>query len=281
MTVSWDPILEAESYNVYAVDACGDVVGVFVLEESNLTSTSWTDGSAASYAQRYYKVASVRGVETALSTYAVGKYDVSLATGWNLVSQPLDPTYADIKPFDTSVLKSLHSASDSDFGAFTGSYDFVVGPVDDESVTLASFNPYAPSWLNQNLVKLTEKVTFQILMNKQDTLTVVGRVPTVTNINLGSGDWYWVGYPSCKTRLIKPFLTSALGSLHDGVASNFGSGFDGTYDFVVGSMLDNTYLGTFDPFKEPLLPQNLFEMRPGRGYILGMNMGDSLTVSYT
>ena len=282
VNITWAAIPSASSYNIYAVNTCSGLSGSFTQIASGLTSTMWIDNSADIYSERYYRVSSVRAPSESLSNYSVGKYDVYLVPGWNLVSTPLEPQYTGIKPFSVSVFTSLHSLGVTDFGpSYNGSYDFVVGPVNDGSVTLGSFNPYIPSFLGQNLLRVSEKISFQILMNQADVLTVVGIVPNSTSMVLSSADWFWIGYPSCSSRTIKPFFTSIFGTLHDGVAIDFGAGFDGNYDFAIGPMSPGVSLGTFDPFKNPILPQNLQSVAPGRGYVLKTLRSDTLVVPYS
>ena len=279
--ISWNNNSIADHYNVYLSNVCSAGNVSYSLAAENVTGLLWVDVDAANHQQRYYKVEAVMDAFSNLSTYAVGKLDLQLAPGWSFVSIPLTPTYSGIKPYANSVLSSLHNPSDTDFGSsFNGSYDFIVGPINDESQALASFNPNIPSFLDQNLINITEKVSFQIFMERSDTLTVVGRVPDETQITLSTPGWYWVGYPSCTSRLIKPFTSSALSSMHSGSASDFGPGFDGTYEFVLGPFNGHDSLGTFDPFKPPALPQNLEGMGLGRGYVLYANTGSSFTLDY-
>ena len=279
VTLSWPTITSAESYKIYSVSSCSGLSGSFTVLASGLTSNSWTDTTASAHPQRYYKVAAVRGVSENASSRIIGKYEIALAAGWNLASVPLSPTHSSIKPFSSSFFSSLHNNSDLDFGpVFSGSYDFVVGPTSEASTVLGSFDPRVPSMIPQNLVDVSKKVSFHIHMSRPDTLTVVGMLPHTSNITFPSPGWYWIGYPSCVSRNIKPFNSSVLTSLHDGVATDFGFSFDGSYDFLIGPSNSFNFLGTFDPHKPSALPQNLEDMVPGRGYILHLTADDSFVV---
>ena len=279
--LSWQAIPGADTYTIYGVNTCTGLTGPYTILASGLSNTNWTDMHASSYQQRYYKVAAVTTGSTEISTYAVGKYDVVLQSGWNLASIPLRPTYTSVKPFANSIFASLHDPLDVDFGpGFSGSYDFVVGPNTPGSTAIGSFDPSIPSAIPQNLQAITEEVSFNILMNRDDNLTVVGRVPDSSTINLPAGGWFWIGYPSCQRRDIKPYSSSVLSSLHDGSATDFGPGFDGNYDFLIGPFNGLMFLGTFDPMKPSNLPQNLESMGPGRGYIMSVTNPDEFTVNY-
>ena len=282
INLSWQPVSGAQSYEVLAADSCTLLSSDnFTTIETGVTNTNWIDANAASFTERYYKVAAVAGAQRATSTIIVGKVDVNLQPGWNLVSSPLSPASSSIKPFSSSVLSPLHDSGVSDFGpSFSGSYDFVVGPITEGSTVLGSFDPLIPSPIPQNLVNITEKTAFNIEMNRDDVLTLVGVLPNETIINFAASGWYWIGYPSCQRRDIKPYSSSVLSSLHDGSASDFGPGFDGNYDFLIGPFNGLMFLGTFDPFKPSGLPQNLGEMSPGRGYIIKVTGADTLITDY-
>jgi hypothetical protein len=111
--------------------------------------------------------------------------EISLETGWNLVSFNLQPVSTVI----TDVLSSIN-----------GNYDLVYA-WDGQTQEWRLYDVSAPPFVN-TLTDLDRTLGFWIHMTTADTLEVVGSAPTTTDINLysaGSG-WNLVGYPSAVNR---------------------------------------------------------------------------------
>lgn len=173
---------------------------------------------------------------------------VSLRPDWNLLSLPLVPT-------DTSIKTVLSSIS--------GSYDLVYA-YDGCNVAdpWKKYDVNAPPYAN-DLTDLDEKMGIWIRGTDTSTLSVSGRVPTGTDIQLCEG-WNLMGYPSTKTKAI----TDALSSI------------DGKYTPVYAY----DALDTADPWKKydvsaPPYANDLTEMHSGLAYWIKVSEDCVLTVS--
>ena len=137
---------------------------------THISFAQWDDGAGAFYVDNVY--------EAGFATQ-----DIILEPGWNLVSFRLQPQ-------DTSIAAVLSSID--------GNFDLVYA-WDAYNQWLSCDNiPLSPDTLHN----LDEKMGFWIHMTAAGTLTVVGSVPTTTDIDLyatGAG-WNLVGHPSAVNR---------------------------------------------------------------------------------
>jgi len=281
VTLLWDAAENASHYTIYyGDDPCDFTFDAMQPQASDVTATMWTDSAAASAPRRLYTVGAVNGGSVALSSTVAGKWDIVLEEGYSFISIPLQPVNPLIKPFSNSIFTSLHEDSDGFGPTFSGSYEFVIGPVGDANPTLSTFRPELPEVIPQNLKQISEEISFYVKMIRGDTLTVVGFIPKKTEVPFIAGNYYWAGFPSCRNKAIKPFSGSVLYSLHDGAVRDFGPGFDGSYEFIVGPSETTKLLSTFRPELPPVIPQNLNNLTINYGYIFKINKDDTFVLNY-
>ena len=167
-------------------------------------------------------------------------YQISLATGPNLISLPLIPT----DPTLTTVLLSV-----------SGSYTKVFAYINNE---WKRYIVGAPSQFN-NLTTLDEKLGFWLYMSEPGTLNVTGSTPGISMISLGAGA-NLVGYPSTSSRPLADALDSISGKYTKVFAYINGE----WKRYIVGA---------------PSQFNNLTHMEPGRGYWIYTTEACTWTVS--
>jgi len=179
-------------------------------------------------------------------TLKTNTVDLSLVSGWNLVSLPL-----------TLVDDSSEAAFDSLSGNFGDVFAFDACDTEDH---WKLYNPDTP-FLN-DLTQVSVSQGYWIDMAASDTLTLSGTYPLETSITLCPG-WNLVGYPSMS---VQPVAT-ALASI------------DGKYTLV------RQYLASdlSDPWKSystsvPPDFNDLKNMMPGYGYWIFMTQEATLTI---
>jgi hypothetical protein len=122
----------------------------------------------------------------------IDTYAISLEPGMRLISLPLIQSDKNI----TTVLQTIE-----------GNYDNVqwYDPLDMVDNWL-SYTPNKPSGFN-DLLNVDHKIALWINMISGDTLTITGKVPSSTSIQLYEG-WNFVGYPSLTNRTVGDALSS-------------------------------------------------------------------------
>jgi hypothetical protein len=162
-------------------------------------TTNWTDPTSDGVDQRYYVVRAFNGALTDENTYAVGKYNLKLYTGWNLISLPLliwnqsmNDVFYTAEEGDTSVRwkgdtrlfqRSDHSATYGWFGQFNTIQV-------DRGYWYYSFKPgYVTTPYNN---------------------TIVGAVPTAARTEtIYAKSWSLLGWTSINTKSLNSVLTGA------------------------------------------------------------------------
>ena len=130
-------------------------------------------------------------------------HDIALATGWNLVSMPLEQT-------DTSIATVLSSIS--------GNYERVkYYDTTDSMNPWKSYSPISSPSVN-TLSDLDHTMAFWVYMKSPDVFSPTGEYPDSTNITIYPG-WNFVGYPSQDKATT---ITTAL----TGVSYDIVEGFD-------------------------------------------------------
>ena len=95
VTLNWIQIAGASSYNIYMFSNCSNASETSL---ENLTANyttsalSWSDLSSGEVRERCYRIASSTGTGAHGANITVGKYDLSLHNGWNIISPPLNLT---------------------------------------------------------------------------------------------------------------------------------------------------------------------------------------------
>ena len=175
------------------------------------------------------------GGSQVLTLTVSGLTQLSLSTGWNLVSIPIVPSSTTFN----DVLASI-----------VGEYDLVYSYIaSDPTDPWKKYNTAAPPFLN-DLTEINERMGFWIRTSGAKPLTVSGVAPLSPTIPLVTG-WNLVGYPSQVTRPITEALASIAGK------------YDLVYTYDASDMAD--------PWKKynvaaPPFLNDLVVMSPRRGY---------------
>jgi hypothetical protein len=178
--------------------------------------------------------------------------NISLNSGWNLVSFPLHPTNTDI----ANVLASV-----------SGKYDLVYAwDATGAHSSAGNWIRYAPGLPGNTLSTVDETQGLWIRMTSAATLSITGTAPTTTNISLltTANGWNLVGYPSLQTRTLPGAFTS------NGVMN---------YSLVYAYHANDTS----DPWKRyaPGTPGNdLLSITPNWGYWIKVSSASTWTVGY-
>jgi len=171
-------------------------------------------------------------------------HDIALKTGANLVSIPLTT-------FSTALGDVLSSIA----GKYTKVFAF-----DGGAKSWKSYDVSLPGWAN-TLQNIDRTMGFWIYMNSNETLTVVGQLPTTTSIPLYTGA-NLIGFPRSSAQPIADALSSIAGQYskvfeYDAASSSWKS-----YDVSL-----------------PGWANTLQQMRPGYGYWIYVNNNCTLTIS--
>jgi len=95
--IDWDDISYAESYRIYIFDNFSDEI-TNIANVSGLIDSNYTDANGGNKSQRFYSVATVKGITNKTSIRTVGKFEFEFlnntnsVTDWNLFSVPFNLT---------------------------------------------------------------------------------------------------------------------------------------------------------------------------------------------
>jgi uncharacterized repeat protein (TIGR01451 family) len=202
---------------------------------------------------RVYKRALSAAEILQLASVTPVTYNISLLSGWNLVSFPWHPT-------STTIANVLSSVS--------GKYDLVYAwDATGGHSSAGNWMRYAPGIPGNTLSTLDETQGFWIRMTSAATLSINGTAPTSTSISLltTASGWNLVGYPSIQTRAMPGAFTSY------GVTN---------YSLVYAYKASDTS----DPWKRyanPVVPGNdLTSIVPNYGYWIKVGAASTWTVGY-
>ena len=185
----------------------------------------------------------------AVLSYAVVTRTLTLASGWNLISIPLDP----VEPAPEDVLAGISGGYDQVF-AYDGCVPedpwlkYIPGgpPPFNTLTTMDAGHGY---WLNA-----TDPMT--------DTMSVSGSLPLTTSIDLCTG-WNLIGYASWNERPITDVLADISGK------------FDLVYAFDAADAADPWK--KYDPTAPPVT-NDLDNMKPWFGYWINITDPANLTI---
>ena len=98
--INWSNISEAQHYNIYYSSNLSQIrdldpnnLGPDVIAVSGITDTNWTDCNASRNKTRYYTVSAARNSLINVSKEAVGKCELDLVKGNNMISLCLNRSY--------------------------------------------------------------------------------------------------------------------------------------------------------------------------------------------
>jgi len=240
-------------YNIYTSDIPGDFD--FTQPEANTTELSWIDSTAKAVDKRFYVVRAVDAYgNEEKNENIVGKFDIELVPGLNLVSLPLIP-------FDAEINAVVHQ--DSGFYPIT-EITRLNSSGDYESIL---FEPTTESWVGSTaFTELHNGVGYFFRANKQYKFTITGRPALTTQtLTLQSGI-NLVGLTTLNSYTI-PELVQQNISYHP-VSEVF-------------KLNSNSYYisATYYPDEQVwwYYPEQ-FELQPGHGYVFKNTAG--VSVSY-
>ncbi len=93
--LNWTNVSKAEYFNIY-ISLNYSSGFPDVPNYTKITNLNFTDPDAGNDMQRYYKVSAVYGPVENLSSQVVGKFDMNIDTGFNLIGIPLNLTYNEL-----------------------------------------------------------------------------------------------------------------------------------------------------------------------------------------
>jgi hypothetical protein len=183
----------------------------------------------------------------------LAKHSISLVPGWNLVSFNVHPT-------STAIADVL--------APIAGSFDLVYAWDADASSDYWLKYDNVPS-SPDTLSILDEKMGFWIHMTAADTLDVTGTLPTTSSIaiNITSGGWNLVGYPSEDNGTLPAILS----------ANGVGTDFSLVYAYMASDTADPWKL--YDRLGLPYA-NDLAQLLPGWGYWIKASADHTWGVAY-
>jgi len=245
--IKWDASAGSSQYNIYMSD--NSDVASFDLQTISVTTTSteYIDNSASSIKQKYYIVrAEDAAGNKENNTNIVGKFDLELKQGYNLVSFP-------ILPFDVNINSVMHQ--NNSYHPISEIITF------NENLKEFETSIYSDTWTGQvnNLFPL--KGYFFKAEQRTD-FTIVGHPQIEYQLDLVDG-MNLVGLTLFENQRIEQIITQSPAN-HD-ITEISSRNIDGSYNIA-------TYYGLNRWFNE-------FEINPGKCYWLKANKNSTLVIS--
>jgi hypothetical protein len=242
ITLSWSG--NAASYDVFSTNDYS--TGFSKNPTAVVTSTTWTDSSASMYSRRFYRVAPHGST---VYSRVVGKFDLTLENGMNLVSLPLIPD-------DNSIKSVMHQ---------NASYYPVLGiselKADGLNYMVATFNPAAPPnyWNSGSdpFTTLNVDKGYWFRTSTSAIFTLVGAVPVAPRTVTLSEGMHEVGWISLSSRKFLDAITQSPTNYH--VTEVFERLTSGVYRIA-------TYLDDYPPAYWWSSDSTFQNLTPGEGY---------------
>lgn len=175
----------------------------------------------------------------------IGTCSIQIHTGWNLISIPLVP--GDINT--ASVLPPI-----------SGNYSIIWEyNASDTTDHWKKYEPSAP--FGNDLTEMEPGKGYWILMTSDNTLSITGTVPELTDIDLKTG-WNLIGYNSLDSQPITDARSSITGN------------YDIIWEYNASDTID--HWKKYDP--NAPFGNDLTDMEPGKGYWILMNSDDTLEI---
>jgi len=241
-------IWENMSMDNTSVYITNDLSTGFNLSSPNVTGVAnlnWTDGTAVTVNERYYKIGIFRGGSETISSNIVGKFDINLTTAngrWNYISLPLNASNSS----RANILRPIANKFDFiyRYKADTGTFDWWM-----EAAQLGG------------LVNMTPEYCYIVQALENVTLTVVG--DDVLSVNqtllIDNGRWNYQGWINERTD--RANATTSLGA---------------NYDFIYEYLADS---GSFAFWMQAGFG-TITHMRPSKCYIVQPTVNNTM-LTYT
>jgi hypothetical protein len=204
VTLNWTLSNSSDVYNylIYKTDVFSsgfDFLNPY--QAVSNTTTNWTDLGSNGVDQRYYIVRANNSLGlTDLNTYAVGKFNLKLYTGWNMISLPL-------LVWDESMSNMIYTATDTDLcERWTGSTfqrtDFFAGS--------GWFGDFTTMQVDRGYWYNSQKAGYTTTPFNN---TIVGVVPTAQRSEtINSNGWSLLGWTSVNTKGLDTVFANATGN---------------------------------------------------------------------
>lgn len=252
--VYWGLANGAESYNIYTSDDPTNFN--FNNPSATVTGTNYTDNAASASQKKFYVVRAKNNEGTEeKNTMIVGKFDLNLFLGANLVSLPL-------VPFDKSIIEVMHQ--DSNYRPVVMIKTLSNG----QFVTSTFKTDNAPNfWTTDELTTIENNKAYYFVSQENTKLTIVGYYSKENQkINLDEGMNY-IGLLSFSEFNLKDILLQDNSSYKYLEISQRNQ--DGSFD-----------IATYYPSEDLWFSATGFNsLKPGEGYILKTNADAELPYS--
>ena len=240
-------------YNVYISNSTMPDLTNFNFKSPNasITLTEYTDNTASTIAKRYYVVrAQDAAGNEEKNTNIVGKFDLDLNIGYNLISFPLIP-------FDGSINKVMHQNESYKPISEIKKYDNI-----NKEFKTITYNTITNEWNTiANFNKLAPLESYFFLSDQNVDFTIVGNVSSQITLNLVEG-LNLVGLTLIETKTIEETITQTPADYD--VTEIASRNNDGSYNIA-------TYYEANGWFNE-------FNIEPATGYWLKANKDFNLVI---
>jgi len=202
--ISWDNY-SGDNYTLYASE---NVTGTFNYTPiaEGLTILNYTDTAADNYPKRFYRLGVWQSGSEEILNKTVGKWDIELDNGWNLISLPLDPVNISIMdifgpPMTNGVWGRGCPANYTGYWSIIWQYDSGWSAFDPNLACMAiDF---------QTLQNINFSYGYWIRMNDTFNLTIAGSLIDDQNLLL-SNSWNLAGFTISKNSTIKKVLGTPM-----------------------------------------------------------------------
>jgi hypothetical protein len=229
----------------------------FAAANATVTSTEFVDSTAASARERYYVVRSVDSSNNEdTNQLTVGKFDLDLSAGYNLVS-------FSVMPFDSSIAKVMHQ--DANYHPVTEikTYNATTGG-------LRTSRYQSGSWTVNEFSAMTEMNGYILKSDYNTKLTIVGNAAWGTTHSLKQG-MNLVGLSMHNSKSIYDAIAQSPADYS--ILEISSRKVDGYYNLAAYYPSSSTWVLNGDS------SASLFSIEPGKAYWLKSNKDVSLVVS--
>ncbi|MCF7865842.1 hypothetical protein K9M18_00200 [Candidatus Woesearchaeota archaeon] len=260
-TINWTNIPEAESYNVYITN---NFTAGFPLTPnvSGIITNEFTDQTANTTIQRYYKISTQRNTIEASSNEYVGKYESELQTGYNMISSPL--TYSDLE---------LENGTNNAY-TFNPNNQCIQSLWKYESGTFKRSDwltdKFVPASGSEDFISINSTEGYWIETNQTCNITYIGKIKEINStISLNTGpnlvSWYTINEKTLPTNYQTPIInTNPTNSVQ---AINRFNAITQEFELTIHYVITGTAWGWWPSFNN----QEFLSLKPTEGYYFDAN----------
>ncbi|NOZ80359.1 MAG: hypothetical protein GXP63_01690, partial [DPANN group archaeon] len=198
LNISWDAKAYAAEYLLYV----SDNYSMFSTAPNvTLSTANYTDSSSAGVTQRYYRIGIRKGKANITSTNTLGKYQVELLTGFNLVSTPLNLSRQRLG--DESLYKNPLVVSPR--GSVRSIYRFNESNEAFEKVDYLDGFGWSQATGSEDFLFLNSTPGYWFETNQSANVTFLGMVPTWNHSVALAVSWSVVAWHSIQSPMLPTF----------------------------------------------------------------------------